>query len=391
MQNAKYIMQNEKCETSAGLDRSARSGSRHSTLNPRPSRRGFTLIELLIVITIIAILAGLVIGVASVAGQTGRDAKTRNIVGRIHTLIMEHCNSYKNRRVEIDSAVEDLIRNTSAWTSAQKGQATAAARLYALREMMIMEIPDRWSDLTFDEASDPPVAPLYLAERTALWSNFYRRLSALLNRTNAITGSPNRLVEDILANQSAECLYMIVTVACGDGEARTLFHENDIGDVDGDGAQEFLDGWGHPISFLRWAPGFDSQIQGNANDLPDPPPEAPGENPTWEAAASLDHDPFDLFRIDPAAFRLQPVVVSAGRDEQLGLVTHEDVVVWSGATRPLVARTIAPYYPFFQWTIRPFQRIGSPPSSTYMGTALAEGATDNIHNHTTSRRLAVQR
>ncbi len=60
---------------------------------------------------------------------------------------------------------------------------------------------------------------------------------------------------------------MIVTLACGDGEAKTLFKESEIGDTDGDGAPEFLDGWKHPISFLRWAPGFDSQIQLNLNTL----------------------------------------------------------------------------------------------------------------------------
>ena len=60
---------------------------------------------------------------------------------------------------------------------------------------------------------------------------------------------------------------MVITIACGDGEARTLFHESNIGDTDGDGAPEFLDGWGHPINFLRWAPGFDSEIQLNANEL----------------------------------------------------------------------------------------------------------------------------
>ncbi len=60
---------------------------------------------------------------------------------------------------------------------------------------------------------------------------------------------------------------MIVTLACGDGEAKTLFKESEIGDTDGDGAPEFLDGWKHPISFLRWAPGFDSQIQLNLKTL----------------------------------------------------------------------------------------------------------------------------
>ncbi len=62
---------------------------------------------------------------------------------------------------------------------------------------------------------------------------------------------------------------MVITLATADGEARTLFGENSIGDTDGDGAPEFVDGWGHPINFLRWAPGFESQIQLDANQLGD--------------------------------------------------------------------------------------------------------------------------
>ena len=73
---------------------------------------------------------------------------------------------------------------------------------------------------------------------------------------------------------------MVITMACGDGEARTLFSENSIGDTDGDGAPEFLDGWKHPINFLRWAPGFDSQIQIDAHqfDTQDPDSSTAMEN-----------------------------------------------------------------------------------------------------------------
>src|SRR6185312_13876992 len=102
---------------------------------------------------------------------------------------------------------------------------------------------------------------------------------------------------DIKANQSAECLYMVITLACGEGEARAQFGEHSIGDTDGDGAPEFLDGWGHPISFLRWAPGFDSQIELNANDL------ETIKQKEVNTKIAKDHDPFDVFRIDSSAYR----------------------------------------------------------------------------------------
>ena len=57
---------------------------------------------------------------------------------------------------------------------------------------------------------------------------------------------------------------MIVTLGFVDElGGRDLFNESSIGDVDQDGFPEFLDAWGTPIRFLRWAPGFtDSELQG---------------------------------------------------------------------------------------------------------------------------------
>ena len=39
-------------------------------------------------------------------------------------------------------------------------------------------------------------------------------------------------------------------------EAMSQFGENEIKDLDGDHWPVFIDGWGNPIMFLRWAPGF---------------------------------------------------------------------------------------------------------------------------------------
>ena len=159
-----------------------------------------------------------------------------------------------------------------------------------------------------------PVPP-YLTARTELSTLYLRQYIRLLGRKNTVTGNTNTTA-DIEKNQSAECLYMIVVNACGDGEAKTLFSESTIGDTDGDGAPEFLDGWGHPISFLRWAPGFVSDIQLNMNDLSTtcmPPADA-------NTAVAKDHDPFDLFHVELKAFRLVPLIYSVGRDEDAGLI-----------------------------------------------------------------------
>jgi prepilin-type N-terminal cleavage/methylation domain-containing protein len=348
--------------------------TRSSLLAPRSSRSGLTLVELLITILIISILAGLILGVAALAGETAREAHSRHMVTRLHNLLMEHYRTYTTRRVRLRPQVEQAI-NALNISPAAKGQQLAEARLYALRELMLMEVPDRWSNVVLNQVGSAPFYPVYFPERTDLSNVYLRRYNNLVGRVNAITGSANTDAE-IMANQSAECLYLVITLATGDGEARTLFGESTIGDTDGDGAPEFLDGWGHPIQFLRWAPGFDSLIQINANTLGTRPGKA-NDNPTWETAARADHDPFDVFRTDLGAFRLVPLIYSAGRDEELGIHDVPSAVVWRGIPVSSANFNIqsAP-------RLRPYEKIDDPSAGmVYLGTAIDGTATDNVHNH----------
>src|SRR4051812_21638644 len=197
----------------------AGSNAQPSLLNTQPSRRGVTLIELLIVITIISILAALVLGVAAVANETARQAQTKHIVERLHTLLTEFYGTFKTRRVKLNPKVEGLINSDSTKTPAQRRQALAEARLYALRELMLMEVPDRWSDvlLTGVPATNAggvaPLYPIYLDTtgngsygRTPLAAAYLRRYQQLA--ASAVTSDQ---VTALTENQGAECLYMIIT------------------------------------------------------------------------------------------------------------------------------------------------------------------------------------
>jgi prepilin-type N-terminal cleavage/methylation domain-containing protein len=384
------------------------SGTRPSTIRTRPLR-GLTLIELLIVMLIISMLAALVLGVAAVAGETAREQHSKHVVQRLHTLLMDYYGTFKTRRVRLrpddvstTNGIESQIKARFGNEPIKQGQALAEARLYAMREMILMEVPDRWSDVLLNDigaSGSPPstiaLAPLYLEGRTELSSAYLRRYRSFIGRTNTITGKPNT-AEDLRANQGAECLYMVVTMACGDGEARTLFSENSIGDVDGDGAPEFLDGWKHPINFLRWAPGFDSQIQLNAYEL-DPDGLNAGEfasPPTaWTQAAASDHDPSDLFRRDLVAYRLVPLIYSPGRDESSGLNSAPSFVPWRlNAGQTLTFRRQSP---FIESPILSPYLLGSPNHpDAYLGTSMHqvdpsnndETSTDNVHNHLLGKR-----
>lgn len=369
------------------------SGPRLSTLDPRPMCRGFTLVELLVAITIIGILAALVLGVAAVAGETAREQHTRHVVERLHTLLTDFYGTFKTRRVRLNPAVESIVETEAKnnnWNGARKGQTLAEARLYAMREMMLMEIPDRWSDIVLDpvtlSVSATPIKPIYLPGRTELSNIYFRRFMQLIGRKNVISEQPNT-VEEIQQNQGAECLYMIITIACGDGEARTLFGESTIGDTDGDGAPEFLDGWGHPIGFLRWAPGFDSQIQSNANLLD------AGGTAAWKSAASGDHDPNDLFRVDATAFRLVPLIYSGGRDENDGIYTEPTYVAWQPASFNTMSFANKPPY-IGKPVLTPYVKGQTGFPDYYLGTSLHDidqanyeaTATDNVHNHLLGKR-----
>jgi prepilin-type N-terminal cleavage/methylation domain-containing protein len=312
-------MRNVECGMKSQGDGSARSLSiQHS---PFPIRRGVTLIELLITMTIMAIIAAAILGTAAAAIEGSREKKTQSQIAKIHTLLMDRYSSYETRRVDIKQSWLTLIDSASA-NQVERGQFLADLRLLAQRELMKYEMPDRWSDVIRGPLGSAMQDPVFLNRQPALAQAYYRRS---LNATAEYEG--------------AECLYMTIMLATGDGEARTLFSKQDIGDVDGDGAPEFIDGWGNPIEYLRWAPGFYSRSALMTGD------------------GNKDHDPFDVYRRDdptalpaytgyPAllapyakglkdpnpAFRLVPLVFSKGSDGEPDVFSSRGKEVTSVAT-----------------------------------------------------------
>jgi hypothetical protein len=86
-------------------------------------------------------------------------------------------------------------------------------------------------------------------------------------------------------NQGAEMLYMIVMAAlAGDEDSRDVFKPDNIRDTDNDGMPEFIDGWGRPIKFLRWAPGMISDLQIVARVVVQQQPQVNGSTTTVVAA-----------------------------------------------------------------------------------------------------------
>jgi len=241
-------------------------------------QRAFTLVELLVTVSIIGILASATLVGLQGARQAAQAAKTKAMIAKLDRIIMARYERYRTRRIPIS-------------TSGMSPKKAAEERLAAIRDLMRLEMPDRWTDtdlplvlpVSQTRMARPALAELYRAK-------FLRRREALADQL----GDQYEAEDRIGKFASAECLYMIINSgSCGE---REQFKQSEIGDADADGLPEFHDGWGRPIRFLRWAPGFSDESEIQVND--------PINN----------HDPFDPMQIHPEAYHLIPLIYSAGPD-----------------------------------------------------------------------------
>jgi hypothetical protein len=156
---------------------------------------------------------------------------------------------------------------------------TNVSGLVTLRAKMREEMPDAWAELKANTS---------LATTSAGKS---------YSRYKQQRGTPSPQY------QSAECLYMILTASGLFPDFLENVRPERVGDVDADGAKEFLDGWGNPIAFMRWAPGFS----------------APYSPIQFNKPANY-HDPIDNAGLDSTAFALYPLIYSPGVDGEYGLL-----------------------------------------------------------------------
>jgi hypothetical protein len=257
----------------------------------------------MVTIVIISILAGIVLVAARAAQQAANQANTQALIAKLHGQLMIRYESYRTRRLPI---------NTAGMT----GQQAALHRLNAIRELMRMELPDRYSDLFAYPKPNLPGSPIYIAVPSGMPSSqlivaptfnppvyFYDPSTPAWvpgGSTQQLTIAPtavnlsyqrkckNNTQVPSATFEDAECLYLILNTGLSDNTvAGELINPSNIGDVDADGMPEFIDAWGRPIRFLRWAPGFVSDFQ----------PYDPVNNPNDPHLTAKNHDPFDPLKM----------------------------------------------------------------------------------------------
>lgn len=277
-------------------------------LRGEKNRRAFTLIDLLVAMTIISVLAAMVFGALGAARGRARIDQTQRLVAKLNTIILAKYDSYRTRRVPMD--LRQYVWTYSPLNSSAPAQyydpaaagwphEIARARVNAIRDLMRLEMPDRWSDViwagTPAERANPALVPLVLPSPPSLTCRYNR----IYNSSPADDNTKDEW-------GAAECLYMIVMAI---PDAAEQFHESEIGDIDGDGLPEFHDGWGRPIRFIRWPAGFYwdpvNDFYG-VSDLQFGPEDRPKYQP----------DPFDPQRVlvTQGSFAVYPLIYSAGPD-----------------------------------------------------------------------------
>jgi len=269
------------------------------------ARHGFTLVEIMVVLMIISIMGGMVLAAIGNVTTTAKLARTKTILAAVDAVIQEQYDSYQHRPLPVE--IPDLF-NPSSRGPVEVGlevlpDELARVRLMMIRDLQRMEMPDRFGDIiagpsALSAMASPVVVDPSTNEIVSVRNDYTRRkrlsvgwygsgrpgatarelsdnvpskLAAYRDRaqvrdsvtgniftlSQALSSGNAALVDRVLENQSAECLYLIVaTTFLGGTPAIDAIPATSIGDTDDDGLLEILDGWDEPLAFIRWPTGY---------------------------------------------------------------------------------------------------------------------------------------
>jgi prepilin-type N-terminal cleavage/methylation domain-containing protein len=370
------------------------------------NRKAFTLIELMVVVVIIVMLAMLASTAYFGAMQSAREVRTIGIIAKLDAAISDIYETYEFRFEHIEDALnEDMTKEKSGQVGSSRTRfnnnrasmgdddLTRLKRklMYDLMRMEMPSIRKEVEPISKGQNSDGKEIVEGPADIVVAGVEYKLAESAVRQVYYSIISGKS---ESSFATSSAELLYLII--ANLDPEALENFTASEIGDTDNNGLSEFIDGWGRPIAFLRFAPGFtDTDKQPDikriaptlssrliANDFK-MIEELRGVTPNGAATNAKDliinrwQDPFDPDMLGDSWF-LYPVVVSAGRDGQFGIVAARNASGNPIRLDPPISASDVPvllFDPFDSLSIGAL--VGAPDDTSRHN--------DNIHNHTNFR------
>ena len=359
--------------------------------------------------------------------------QTEQTINKLNSQLMPRWESYMTRRLPLNAPVATQSQTQSG---AKLKRLYAQQKLWAMRELLRMDFPDRYTDLLF--------TPVFLINPTTAGSNptpYYSDMSRIYQRM-IMQATGNTLAKSLttlsISHASAECLYMIINGNAQDNDlAGNAFTPNEFGDNDNDSMPEFLDAWGNSIEFLRWAPGFNSDLQPVFSISPSDPaanqypktlpkdPQTPGNflshfpvsynpyvpvNSTGNNASNMAsqvlqyaiidyHDGFDPLELDPGpgnfpvperGYNLIPLIVSAGPDGVSGqenyttasgspdLVSTSFGLVWGTTTTPATGSNI------YNTDDDPYATVASSSSSSSPGSGSSSGGSSGSSSGSSS-------
>ena len=291
-------------------------------------RRGFTMIELLVVISIIAILATLTLNVIGDSVDQAKEAATATTVLKVNELLEKRVEAF-NRAMKgaTLSASADNAQGNAKFSSGWPAAAVNNNQLRPLRQRVAEIIgkkiefrrffPQSFSGVTDVSVESPPGSGTTILVNVPTEGPGYRGagvtitaapdsadligsgggngggsglsdfVESILIRTataqlvNAGNATPTLTevqtrAQELLAShdrvtESSEMLYLIITemdVFGAPAIGADGFKAGEIGDTDGDGLIEFIDGWGQPLRFYRWPTRLVNSAPGNDGTLP---------------------------------------------------------------------------------------------------------------------------
>jgi hypothetical protein len=259
----------------------------------------------LVTVTIIGIIAAMSLGGFQMARRYAAEIKTKATIAKLDAIVNKQYESYFTRRLPINIPPGTPPRE-AAWM-----------KLDALRDMMRMEMPDCALDICDTNGNPVGAQPLYVwdpSTKSRILETSAQTIARIPSKYRYYANSKPWTGSDTTQNYNdpAQCLYLIVSTNPQDLEQ---FSQNEIGTVGPPGQEKrvFIDGWGKPIMFLRWGPGYLSYVPGSD------PLASTGIDTMQTGDYKNDHDPFDSRHIDDSAYKLYPLIYSAGPDGVYGL------------------------------------------------------------------------